>query len=79
MKPFRSMDPAHIDEVCSEAFRQWLPLIREGETCSMLLWVADGSEILEWDGNWEREMEWGKVLQIDNHSNEPEEVIKTAQ
>ncbi|MFB9756304.1 hypothetical protein ACFFNY_32405 [Paenibacillus hodogayensis] len=45
----------------------------------MLLWVADGSEILEWDGNWEREMEWGKVLQIDNHSNEPEEVIKTAQ
>lgn len=66
LKPFRSMDPAHIEQACAEAFRQWLPLLRMGETASMLLWVADGSEILEWDGNLEREMEWGRYIGFAN-------------
>ncbi|GAA3413717.1 hypothetical protein ACFFNY_32385 [Paenibacillus hodogayensis] len=66
LKPFRSMEPAHIEQVCAEAFRQWLPLIRMGDMCTMLLWVADGSEILEWDGNLEREVEWAKYIGFAN-------------
>ncbi|MDF2725215.1 MAG: hypothetical protein K0Q59_4890, partial [Paenibacillus sp.] len=66
LKPFRSTDTAHIEQVCEEAFRQWRPLIEMADSCSMLLWVADGSEILEWDGNLQREMEWGKYIGFAN-------------
>ncbi|MBD2865386.1 hypothetical protein [Paenibacillus oceani] len=66
LKPFRRMEPAYIEQVCTEAFRQWLPLIRMGDMCTILLWVSDGSEILEWDGNLERELEWAKYIGFAN-------------
>jgi hypothetical protein len=66
LKPFISMDRSAIDAVCEEAIRQWLPLIGMANSCSMLLWVADGSEILTWDGNMETEMEWGKYIGFAN-------------
>ncbi|WP_256759538.1 hypothetical protein [Cohnella sp. WQ 127256] len=66
LKPFTSMEPSTIEAVCEEAIRQWLPLIGMADSCSMLLWVADGSEILVWDGNWEREIEWGRYIGFAN-------------
>lgn len=50
LKPFTSTDSDAIRQVCREAFRQWQRLLEAAEACSILLWVADGSEILEWKG-----------------------------
>ncbi|RED54409.1 hypothetical protein [Cohnella lupini] len=66
LKPFTNMERSAIEAVCEEAIRQWLPLIGMADSCSMLLWVADGSEILTWDGNWEREIEWGRYIGFAN-------------
>src|SRR4051794_28770800 len=55
LKPFKSMVPEAVEAVCAEAIRQWLPLIGMADSCSVLLWVADGSEILVWDGDMQRE------------------------
>ncbi|WP_141503229.1 hypothetical protein [Paenibacillus luteus] len=62
LKPFKSMAPEAIEAVCAEAIRQWLPLIGMADSCSMLLWVADGSEILVWDGDLQREIEWARYI-----------------
>ncbi|MFD0672603.1 hypothetical protein [Cohnella sp. GCM10027633] len=66
LKPFTSMEPSAIDRVCEEAIRQWLPLIGLADSCSMLLWVADGSEILTWNGDFDGEIEWGRYIGFAN-------------
>ncbi|WP_026021125.1 hypothetical protein [Paenibacillus senegalensis] len=66
LKPFFSLEQEAIDEVCAEAIRQWLPLIGMAHEASMLLWVADGSEILTWDGNESTEFEWAKYIGFAN-------------
>jgi hypothetical protein len=66
LKPFKSMERASIEAVCAEAIRQWLPLIGMAKSCSMLLWIADGSEILTWDGNLQTEIEWARYIGFAN-------------
>ncbi|MDF2815660.1 MAG: hypothetical protein K0Q81_1860 [Paenibacillus sp.] len=68
LKPFKSMEPAAIEAVCAEVIRQWLPLIGMADSCSMLLWVADGSEILVWDGDLQREIEWARYIGFANET-----------
>lgn len=68
LKPFRSMEPAAIEIVCAEVIRQWLPLIGMADSCSMLLWIADGSEILVWDGDLQREIEWARYIGFANET-----------
>ena len=83
LKPFLSLEPAAVERVCGEAIRQWLPLIGMSSTVSVLLWVADGSEILVWDGNLEKELEWAKYIGFANewtfsHIKEGKDDPKTA-
>lgn len=66
LKPFTSLEPEAIDEVCAEAIRQWLPLIGMAKKASLLLWVSDGSEILTWDGNENTRFEWAKYIGFAN-------------
>lgn len=66
LKPFYSMEQSAIEEVCREAFRQWLPLIGISKSVSILLWVSDGSEILVWDGNLDSEIEWARYIGFAN-------------
>jgi hypothetical protein len=66
LKPFKSLEIEAIESVCVEAIRQWLPLIGISSSVSVLLWVADGSEILVWDGDLKKEMEWAKYIGFAN-------------
>ena len=66
LKPFKSLEPKAVEQVCEEAIRQWLPLIGIASSASILLWVADGSEILVWDDRLEKEMEWAKYIGFAN-------------
>lgn len=62
LKPFRSVSDDAVEAVCRTAFEQWRPLIRWAKQVSVLLWTADGSEILTYDGNLDREIEWARYI-----------------
>ncbi|MEG9430961.1 hypothetical protein [Terriglobus sp. ADX1] len=66
LKPFRQTDQAYIEAVCQDLFHQWLPLIRRVESVAVLLWSADGSEILDYRGRSTDEFEWAKWIGIGN-------------
>lgn len=58
LKPFKKTDDTYIRQVCSGIFRQWHPLIKNRKTVSIMLWTADGSEILDYAGNLDDRFEW---------------------
>ena len=62
LKPFTEMTPTHIEAVCRTLFRQWGPLIGRAAQVSVLLWVADGSEILDYRGDLETPLEWARYI-----------------
>jgi hypothetical protein len=72
LKPFRSLDQDYIEKVCTELFDQWRELLLKATGCSVLLWTADGSEILEYSGNMEEEIEWGRYLGLANPPSKPQ-------
>lgn len=43
-------------------FEQWKPLIKNREMISVMLWSADGSELLDYKGVLEEEFEWCRYL-----------------
>ena len=51
LKPFKKTDAPFIKTVCETAFLQWKPLLKNAETVSVLLWCADGSELLDYRGS----------------------------
>lgn len=60
LKPFWDATPATREAVCRELFCQWFPLCRFAETVSVMLWIGDGSEILEYAGDGDVTFEWGR-------------------
>lgn len=58
LKPFKKTDDRYIRDVCRKMFEQWRPLLKNRETVSVMLWTADGSEILDYAGDLEQEFEW---------------------
>ncbi|MBR2432882.1 MAG: hypothetical protein IKB23_08195, partial [Clostridia bacterium] len=67
LKPFKKTDTAYIENVCDQIFTQWRPLLKERETVSIMLWTADGSEILDYTGDFGEEFEWCKYAGTANH------------
>jgi len=79
LKPFKSMEQSYIEKVCTELFDQWRELLLKASGCSVLLWTADGSEILDYSGDLEGEIEWARYLGIANppvkpHSFDPHRI-----
>lgn len=70
LKPFWNLDDEGTRQVCAAAFRQWDALARQASEISILLWAADGSEILEYAGDLDAEMEWARYLGNSNPHNE---------
>jgi hypothetical protein len=60
LKPFWDNTPETREAVCRELFLQWLPLSRYADSISILLWIGDGSEILEYAADPDHEFEWGR-------------------
>jgi len=65
-KPFRQMDEAYVRNVCSDLFRQWASLIRRVDAVAVMLWTADGSEILDYRGRMSDEVQWARYIGIAN-------------
>ena len=62
LKPFKTTDTAVITEKCEQAFRDWKTLLERADEVGIMLWVADGSEILEYRGNLTDTFEWAHFL-----------------
>lgn len=68
-KPFKQTDDKYIENVCRTFFTQWAPLLKKADTVSVMLWAADGSEILDYTGDQEQNFEWAYRI---GDANKPE-------
>ena len=66
LKPFYKLQDKKIRTVCEKIYQQWQPLTKDVETISIMFWVADGSEILEYKGNPSDTFEWAKYIGVAN-------------
>lgn len=62
LKPFKQTDDEYVTKVCTKVFRMWKPLCDKAETVSIMLWAADGSEILDYKGNLDEKFEWAYFI-----------------
>ena len=71
LKPFHDLRDDAIRSVCEEVFRSWAPLIRRCDGCAVMLWAADGSEILDYAGKMDDVFDWARYLGIANPLQTP--------
>lgn len=71
LKPFRETNQEFVQRVCAELFSQWEPLTRHAARVSVLLWSADGSEILDYRGEPGDPFEWAKYIGGANAAHPP--------
>jgi hypothetical protein len=62
LKPFKKVDQSSITAVCRQVLQDWYPLLGIAGECSILFWIADGSEILTWKGDLEEPIEWARYI-----------------
>ncbi len=78
LKPFKVNDKTYIRQVAKEVFTQWAAIISQTDTVSIMIWTSDGSEILDYKGNLNQSLEWGKYIGNPNSGHEigsgPEEL-----
>lgn len=58
LKPFKKTTEEYIRSVCQKVFEQWKPLIKNREIISIMMWSSDGSELLDYTGDLDKEFEW---------------------
>ncbi len=71
-KAFTVTSAEKAQEVASRMFTQWMPLLRESDAVAVMLWLADGSEFLEWSGDLEQTFEWAYWIGFTNPLPPPE-------
>ncbi len=62
LKPFKQTDDAYITSIIEKLFDQWYALTKHADMASVLLWTADGSEILDYRGSMDDELEWARYV-----------------
>lgn len=58
LKPFKQTDDKYIRNVCETIFKQWHPLLKNREKISIMMWTADGSELLDYRKKLDDTFEW---------------------
>ncbi len=71
LKPFVDRSHAGIERMAETICRQWEPLIAESERVSLMFWAADGSEILDYNGEMNDSFEWAKWIGVANPHGAP--------
>jgi hypothetical protein len=62
LKPFKDTSDEYIKARLQAVFNQWSGLLRHAKTIAVLLWIGDGSELLEYQGDMQQEIEWGRYI-----------------
>ena len=70
LRPFDNMTSGEIERVCRHALSCWEKLIDQADEISVLFWTGDGDEIVQFDGNMNKEINWGKYVGFCNLDND---------
>ena len=70
LKPFKIIDNEYIDRICTEVFYQYRDVLDKASSCAILLWNGDGSDILDYTGDLDQEIEWGRYIGNPNYVKE---------
>lgn len=70
LKPFKEKDVKYYRRVAYTMFSQWSRLLKHADTVSLMLWTADGSEILDYKGRMDQPLEWAKYIGNPNTEHE---------
>lgn len=62
LKPYKVNTPQYRQQVATELFTQWQSLLRHADTVAVMLWVGDGSEVLDYSGSLDQPMEWDHYM-----------------
>lgn len=62
LKPFRSADPGEVAAVTRNFIAMWGSLLRHADQLSILFWVGDGTELLEYNGNLDQKLSWAEWI-----------------
>ncbi len=62
--------------VCRKMFRQWISLCEHADEVHVMLWAADGTEILDYRGDLDVELEWARYLGGASRLNETQNSAK---
>ena len=62
LKPFGLNDGRTYETCARQVIGAWRPLLEAGDEVSFMLWVSDGSDILEWRGDLEQSLEWARYI-----------------
>ncbi|MBE6965713.1 MAG: hypothetical protein E7441_06735 [Ruminococcaceae bacterium] len=62
LKPFKETTDEYIQSVCRKVYEQWKPLVKNRETVSIMMWSSDGSELLDYTGDPDKEFEWARYV-----------------
>ncbi|MBQ7652466.1 MAG: hypothetical protein IJS15_16020, partial [Victivallales bacterium] len=57
-KPFTDDSEETMRRVAKHLFTQWADVCRTADVVSVMLWTADGSEILNYSGDLDQTFEW---------------------
>lgn len=70
LKPFKKKDKAYYRKVAYTMYSQWSSLLKHTDTISIMLWTADGSEIMDYKGSMKQPLEWAKYIGNPNTKHE---------
>ncbi|MFH1498447.1 MAG: hypothetical protein ABII82_11530, partial [Verrucomicrobiota bacterium] len=62
LKPFYGLDAAATRAACESALAPWAAILAQTDSVSVMFWAADGSEILDYAGDLDAEMEWARFI-----------------
>lgn len=74
LKPYTDLSPRGCRETARTLFTQWMPLIRRASSVSVMLWVADGSEILEYNAKETDTFPWCQYIGTGNPTVEEADI-----
>ena len=78
LKPFFDNTAETRRAVCRKMFRQWLALCEHTDEVHVMLLTADGSEILDYRGDLDAEIEWARYLGGANRGHVTEDKLTDA-
>lgn len=58
LKPFKQTDDTYIKDVCRGIFTQWYPMLKNRREISVMMFTADGSELLDYAGDLDAQFDW---------------------
>lgn len=68
LKPFGRDNGVSYAARARQVIMAWRPLLEAASEVSFVLWVADGSEILEWRGDMAQSLEWARYIGFCNRA-----------